>query len=385
MKKVLDQYARRLEAERCVLPGRVAVACRNDTLCVVGPRDLAGLASEILDRLPALAVIVAEPLLPYPALLLRRAPDGTSALVPRDSESRASLHDIPLVTTSPPTTALAGIVSRLLTRRKGCIIQGIGMAAHGSLTVEQAYISWSSLYHAACIKYLEDLLSCGMQLPDEGDVVAQLQQQNPDRVQSPDVHFRQGPLRTRDEIVAELTAVGRATVRMGLVDSFFGNISFAGEEALYISQTSARLDELEQQIDRIPYDRSSTAGITASSELPAHQAIIAATGCRAVLHGHPRFPVVLSFFSEKTGYEGIEQICEIPVVGGEGGQGGLAQTVPLALRLTGTDAVIVRGHGVFSIGREDFRAAFAGLLEVEKRCRAEYGRRLADPPRSTNG
>ncbi|MGB4600287.1 MAG: class II aldolase/adducin family protein [Trichlorobacter sp.] len=373
----MTRYARRLEAEGCVQPGRVALACRNECVGTVGPDDLVQLATELINRLPVTAVILAEPLFPFPALLLRRALPGLAALVPNDSESLASLHDIPLVALSDKAS-LPAAISAALTRRKGCIIDGIGMASQGSLTLEQAYIAWSSLYHASFIKYHEDLLSYGMLLPEESTALAHILQENTHAGPPVASHFCTGPLETAPEIIAELAAVGRATVKRGLVDSFFGNISYAGNNALYISQTSARLDELEQQIVPVPFDNGSTLGITASSELPTHRAIITETGCRAVLHGHPRFPVVMSFFSSPTEHEGIDQVCEFPVVGGEGGQGGMAQTVPRAFTLTKARAVIVRGHGVFSIGHDDFIDPFAALVEVEQRSREEYCRRLVD-------
>lgn len=328
-----------------------------------------------MERLPSTALVVAEPLLPYSRLLQRRALPCLQAIVPRDSESRTSLHDIPLVS-AENHHALPAAISAALARRKGCIVDGVGMVSHGALTVEQAYIGWSSLYHATFIKYLEDLLTHGPLLAEEMAVVNQLLTPCPDKnITRHD--FRNGPLCDPDTITNELAVVGRATVAMGLVDSFFGNISYAGHDAFYISQTSARLDELDRQIDPVPYDHSSTAGITASSELPAHQAIFEATGCRAILHGHPRFAVVMSFFSSPTNHAGIDEVCGIPVVGGEGGQGGLAQTLPRAFGVTGKRVVIVRGHGVFCIGQDDFREPFAALLSVERTCRHACQQRLA--------
>jgi len=85
----------------------------------------------------------------------------------------------------------------------------------------------------------------------------------------------------------------------------------------------------------------------------------------------------MSFFSSPTEHEGIDQVCGIPVVGGEGGQGGLAQTLPRAFKLTGKRTVIVRGHGVFCIGQDSFSEPFAALVSVERACRKEYQQRLA--------
>jgi len=375
MHQLLRIYAHRLETEGCVRPGRVAIACRNERISTIGPRDLAPLATDLLERLPGAAVVLAEPQLPYPQLLLKRAWPVLSPLVPNDSESRSFLHDIPLVD-AKDKTLIPGTLAAVLARRKGCIIGKLGLVAQGALTVEQAYIAYSSLYHACFIKYLEDLLRDGCQLPDESTDQIVQRHLTPTGMVIP--AFQNGPFEGAEQIMSELATVGRATVEMGLVDSFFGNISYAGPDALYISQTAARLDALEHQIDPIPYDCSSTAGITSSSELPAHQAIVKATGCRAVLHGHPRFPVVMSFFSNQTEHEGIDQVCGIPVVGGEGGQGGLSRTVSHAFCLTRARAVIVRGHGVFSIGQNDFREAFAALVATEQHCRQEYCRRLVE-------
>jgi len=372
---MLTRYNRLLADEGCVRPGRVALAGRNDAMTCIGPADLSTLAAAVMERLSCTALVVAEPLLPYSALLQRRATPDQKIIVPRDSESRASLHDIPLIAATDGHS-LPDMIATALACRKGAIVSGVGMVAHGALTVEQAYIGWSSLYHATCIKYLEDLLAYGPQLSEEADTIKQLLAPLP-AINGEQPDFCSASLTDATSIIRELAAVGRATVKMGLVDSFFGNISYTSHDTLYISQTSARLDELEHQIDPIPHDNSSTAGITASSELPAHRAIVAATGCRAVLHGHPRYPVVMSFFSSSTEHEGIDQVCGIPVVGGEGGQGGLAQTLPRAFKLSGKRTVIVRGHGVFCIGQDSFSEPFAALVSVERACRKEYQQRLA--------
>ena len=373
MHSLLHRYAQLLTDEGCVQPGRVAVAALNDVVCAVGPADLRQLAERLLHDLKSAAVIVACPALPCAQLLLQRAPENLSALVPRDSESRSSLHDIPLIRGISPELRHQAILTALQ-RRKGCIADSIGMVAQGGLTVEQAYIAWSSLYHATTIKYLEDILLCGFRLPEEQAMLQHLAElPRPCREA---VSLTSGPFNTPHEIITAMAAAGRATVQQGLVDSFFGNISYRSDDALYISQTAARLDELERQIDRIPDDDSSTAGITASSELPAHRAIAQATGCRAILHGHPRFPVALAFYATATQHDGIEEICGIPVVSGEGGMGGLAESVPNALLKTGQPAVIVKGHGVFSCAPDDFRHAFAQLVTVEERCRTAFFERV---------
>ncbi len=58
---------------------------------------------------------------------------------------------------------------------------------------------------------------------------------------------------------------------------------------------------------------------------------------------------------------------------------GLCNTLPQALNAEGgRRGAIVYGHGLFATGRQDFRQAFATLLEVERFCREEYFRRVAE-------
>jgi ribulose-5-phosphate 4-epimerase/fuculose-1-phosphate aldolase len=173
-------------------------------------------------------------------------------------------------------------------------------------------------------------------------------------------------------------------VQRGLVDSFFGNISYSNGDLLYISQTASSLDELAGCIDPVPFENSSTVGITASSELVAHRTIFETTGCRAILHGHPRFAVVMSMLCDEKAScpitdcwrdcPKVRLLGGTPVVAGEIGAGGIAKNVPPVIG--GPGRAIVYGHGVFAIGRNDFREAFQALVDVENWCRTEYFRRF---------
>lgn len=369
MQQTLEQYANLLLNERSAASGRVALAALNDATYKYGPDDLASLAQQILTKLGCTSIIAAEPYSPFPQLLIDRSPESCRSLSPRDSESKAFLHDIPIIRQSSEPSTTVKHVCESLSQHKGCFLDGVGIISKGTLTVEQAYINWSSLYHAAIIKYFEDLLLNGTQNQSETAVAgAYLHDlyELPDPVSS----FQCQAARTDQKLRDEMVVTGKRTVELGLVDSFFGNISFALNSTLSISQTAARLDQLEEQIDSVTLDGRSTIGITASSELPAHKAIIEATGVRCILHGHPRFSVIMSYFATGESYgKGIDGIAGIPVVDGEGGVGGMAASVSNALKLTGEPAVIVRGHGVFSISKTSFSQALSAMIKVERICR----------------
>ena len=167
-----------------------------------------------------------------------------------------------------------------------------------------------------------------------------------------------------------------------MVDSFFGNISYFNDDTVYISQTGSSMDELEGCIDACPLDNSASTGITASSELVAHRDIYLGSDCRAILHGHPKFSVIMSMlcFEKDCGNRGKCHIrCDkerfikdIPIIPGEVGTGprGLSNTLPPAMK--GRRGAIVYGHGVFTTGRENFRDAFKNLADIESMCRNTY-------------
>ncbi len=376
MQHLLKRYIQLLLDEQCVKAGRIAISAQNDTVFSYGNQTFTSLAHDILQKLNCAAVIVAEPLQPFPAFLLRRSRPDESSLIPRDSESRSSLHDIPLIRHDQDKAILFNNICAALSRRKGCIVEGIGIITQGSLTIEQAYIAWSSLSHATTIKYFEDLFSTGPLLPDE---VHAIRQYKNNCLQPLDVtHYSFSTLLppTQQAMLDEMSLIGQATVQLGLVDSFFGNVSCMLDKRLYISQTSARLDELSSQIDSVPLDGLATAGITASSELPAHQAIALATDCRIILHGHPRFPVIMSFFADSDSNKSFDFVDLFPVIGGEGGVGGMADNLSKAFCQVATKAVIVRGHGVFVLSSTGCGEALACLANVEQRCRDIYFERL---------
>jgi ribulose-5-phosphate 4-epimerase/fuculose-1-phosphate aldolase len=379
----ITKYTAKLIADNSALAGQIAFAAQDDIMISAGDHFLAELAGSVLSKLNCLALVAAAPSLPFADLLIKRAALHEHEIIPRDTETRTFLHDIPIVRKSEIVSQPAEIFATLLGNRKGIVVEGIGIIATGALTVEQAYINWSSVFHSTYIKYLEDLLNYGFMLPGEEEAFGNFRQELLP-LSSDGLEFRQGPFLDRNTILDEIVRVGSYTVQRRLVDSFFGNISYAVDKLIYISQTASSLDELSGCIDPVPFKNSSTVGITASSELVAHRSIFETTGCHAILHGHPRFAVVMSMMCQEKNLchvtdcwkdcSKVRFLGDTPVVAGEIGAGGIAKNVPPVIGISGS--AIVFGHGVFSIGLSDFREAFQALVDVENWCRAEYFRRI---------
>ncbi|HEY6872504.1 MAG TPA: class II aldolase/adducin family protein [Geobacteraceae bacterium] len=378
----IAKYTKKLIADRSADPDVIAFAAQDDLLIADGAPVLASLAKETLSRLGALSLAAARPALPFADFLVRRARPGECCIVPRDTETRTFLHDIPFLRRDDLGDDAAGRIARLLGNRKGVVVEGVGIVAAGSVTVEQAYINYSSVFHATFVKYLEDILRDGAGLPGEDEALREFRDRWLRPLSTAGLAFRTPAPEDPAEITAEIETVGRYTVERGLVDSFFGNISARAGDVIYISQTAASLDELAGCIDPVPMDNSSTCGITASSELPAHRRIYEESGARVILHGHPKFAVVMSMLCAEEGCPvadcwrecpRVRFLGDTPVVAGEIGAGGLAKRVPPVI--AGPGRAVVYGHGVFTIGN-DFGEAFRAMVEVENWCRQEYFRRL---------
>ncbi len=382
MQDQLEKYAAKLVRDRAVQPAALALAAKDVEVIATGPADLSGLARDILTPLNCLALVAAAPSLPFVELLIARMAPDEKVIVPRDTETRTYLHDIPVVRTAE-FAADPAVITRLLGNRKGLVVEGVGIIASGALTVEQAYINYSSVFHSTFVKYLQDLLHDGFRVPGERELLAQFRQEWLQPLTADGLEFRPGPLSDPAEILDELVTVGRYTVERGLVDSFFGNISCRAGNTVWISQTAASLDELAGCIDPVPFGNSSTAGITASSELAAHRRIFETCAANVILHGHPKFAVVMSMQCAESGCTitdcwkdcpKVRFLADTPVVAGEIGAGGLAKRVPPVIG--GPGKAIVYGHGVFTLGQQGFAEAFQSLVAVENWCRAEYFRRL---------
>jgi len=379
----LEKYADKLLSDRSALEGRIAVAAKDDVLIVHGESELAELAGRVLERLNALSLVAAAPSLPFADLLVARAGEGESCIEPRDTETRTFLHDIPFIRRAELSSRPEEQIAPLLGNRKGVIVEGVGIFASGGVTVEQAYINYSSVFHSTFVKYLQDILQNGYLLPEEEGAVERFFAHWLQPLSDEGLDFHPGSLERREEILREIVTVGRYTVERGLVDSFFGNISCRTDRLIYISQTAASLDALAGCIDPVPFDNSSTVGITASSELAAHRRIYETCDAKVILHGHPKFSVVMSMLCEEKGCTvkdcwrdcpHVRFLGGTPVVAGEIGAGGLAKRVPPVIG--GPGRAIVYGHGVFTIGRQGFGEAFRAMVEVENWCRGEYRRLL---------
>ncbi len=340
---------------------------------------------QVFDLMNINSILYVIPSEPYRSIIQSLLKWGTtnSKIIPQDCETRTFFHDIPVIDEPSPDK-----ISQALSERKSAIIsEGPAIVSYGSVSPEQASVSFSSTCFSTFVKYFYDHLTYLDECRERNDVpVSERLKEFGSIVSLLDMDYStaqlaKGPPQEREEIMEMLSEAGKRVVEERLVDSFFGNISYFSGKEIFISETAASLDELQSSIDIVPLDGSSSVGITASSEVSTHRKVFENTKARVILHGHPKFSVIMSMYCNKDCDSRDEchkacpeqrSICETPIVPGEIGTGptGIVNTVPEAFELS--DAVIVHGHGVFCIGSKDFNEPFKKMMGIEECCKTKY-------------
>ncbi|MCG8639105.1 MAG: class II aldolase/adducin family protein [Desulfobacterales bacterium] len=340
------------------------------------------------------SLVCLRPVQPYAGLLrylCSQALSSNGLIRPKDCETRTFLHDLPVIDRFAPDR----IVSTLKRRKSVIILEEEptgasvfpAIIAPGTVSPEQGFVTVSSVCFAGFIKFFTDYLAHlklkTVSTREHGvfDSITGYIRPLPENMPA----FNRAPFKKESDVYDAVIEAGLKTVEYDLVDSYFGNVSCCWKDTLYISQTASSLDELSGCIDPVPLDHSTSAGLTASSELSAHLKTIEITGNSAILHGHPKFSVILSMdcdpvekadcpFRDRchTHCPKTRFIEQTPIVPGEVGTGptGLCHTLPRAL--SRSDSAIVYGHGLFTTGKHDFHDAFQSMLDVETRCRKNY-------------
>ncbi|MCJ2165040.1 MULTISPECIES: class II aldolase/adducin family protein [unclassified Pseudodesulfovibrio] len=388
MKKLCDKYAAKLAAQGLTAsngPDAPLIGGLDAKLVWNREDQRTKELEKLFDLLSINSLVFSRPAEPYRTILdflARRHPD---TIRPEDTETRTFLHDIPIC-----HEFSAAAIAKGLKKRKAVILPGQGIISCGTVSPEQGFVFYSSTIFSCFVLFFSDYLTqarLGTLDPEYRETFKLVASQLPTPRTVPP-KLAQGPLDNDENVLAAMTEAGRQVVGYGLVDSFFGNISFRLDDIVFISQTGSSLDELAGCIDACPMDGSATTGLTASSELTAHEDVYRRSDYACILHGHPKFSVIMSMDCARDQCPNRGQchikctecrtVDGIPIVPGEVGTGptGLCNTLPPAMASHG--AAIVHGHGLFAAGETDFSQAFSRLLDIENQCRERYFKRVRE-------
>ncbi len=368
---LFDKYINKLKKQK--LADEAVYIVTEDSVSIYGG-DVSAELMHTANELKAYCLLYIRPSEPFMTALEKAAEGGEFA--PNDSETRTFLHTVPVADDFAD-------VSQALKRRKAVFVRGHGIVTAAPFGAEQAFIFASSVLFSGFVKFFSDTGEAAL-LGKSCDTESALRLlaeyiENFHHTELPELD--RDILLSDESILSSMAQAGRATVELGLVDSFFGNISVCHDKNIYISRTGSSLDELEYEIDICPTDESTCTGLTASSELASHRKIYETPGKQVILHAHPRFSVIMSMICVedcenrgKCHYACIKKryVGSSPIVPGEVGNGprAMVNTLPSAMR--DNDSVTVYGHGVFTVSASDFNDALRLLTETETAALNEY-------------
>ncbi len=384
MNHLLKKYGDKLAAQGICRAGEPVLGFLDDETSWNRYATEIEVLDQVMRRSGVNSILYSPPAEPYSSIInyLAEYSAGENCRIrPDDTETRTFLHDIPVVQDFTAEEILSAI-----NKRKGVIIRDKGIVTYGTVSPEQAFVTYSSICFSSFVKFMADyyyhsnglIFMKGDPLPVFGKGIKWYGDSLSLIRKTPEIT---APFISGDDVVAAMAEAGRLTVESGMVDSFFGNISVKYGNTIYISQTGSSLDELAGCIDPCPMDNSTTNAITASSEFSAHRGLYSIYDRKTILHGHPKFSVITSMLCDDLSCINRGRchikcsrgrfIGDIPVVPGEIGTGpdSLSRTMPSAMKGRG---VIVWGHGLFTAGLEDFTDAFRNLVDIEKSCFEKY-------------
>ncbi len=172
-----------------------------------------------------------------------------------------------------------------------------------------------------------------------------------------------------DFIKNEIVKVAKLCFQEGLVNAFAGNISYSYKSDMYITKRGSFFGDLTEK-DIIKVNLNKNPSLKASSEFNVHKAIYLNTGKKAIVHTHPKYAVLSSFFYDKIiplDSEGKQIIKEVPVLEVNPPSASKALEDALSLALKEYSVAIVKTHGVFAASNT-LMEAYAHTAALEHSC-----------------
>jgi L-fuculose-phosphate aldolase len=178
-------------------------------------------------------------------------------------------------------------------------------------------------------------------------------------------------------LIEELISAGRQLYERGLQTTRSGNISARDGNVFWITRTGTNLGRLAESLFvEVNVDDRAMIPSTASVETRVHRGVYNASRARAIVHAHPPHAIAAA---EAAGEKGIKPIHNEAIVGlkwvpvietSVAGEDIGEEIDPIAAQLSRWPAVVIRGHGAFSIGGDIDEAVYRMVL-LEEVCKIE--------------
>jgi len=176
-------------------------------------------------------------------------------------------------------------------------------------------------------------------------------------------------------LIEELISAGRQLYERGLQTTRSGNLSARNGQVFWITRTGTNLAHLTAaQFVAVELDEQAAIPRAASIESPVHRGVYNASRARAIVHAHPPYAIAAAETTSEGGIrpihnEAIVGLQWIPVIetsvpgedSGEAADG-------IAAQLSRWPALVIRGHGAFTVGGDIDEALYKMVL-LEEVCK----------------
>lgn len=170
------------------------------------------------------------------------------------------------------------------------------------------------------------------------------------------------------KIFSEFSFWSAELYRQNLVSALSGNLSLKIGSDIYITRKGSFLGFLKPaDIVKVSLKSTCAADRKASRELASHRSILCSLPFAAVMHAHPPYTIAVSLKFKKidlVDLEGKYYFPKVPIIETELKPGAKDLPQKLISAFKKSPVVIVRGHGVFAVGK-NFAETFALISSLE--------------------
>ena len=138
----IKKYTGKLLRDRTAVPESIRFYRLDDRVTANQRDEWLPVFTEVFNGLNVTALLFAKPTLPFADLLVERSGPKADRLVPKESETKVFLHEIPFIRTAEwtdrPKSELTDKIIGGVRERKAGVMQGLGGVAAGGVSGEKA-------------------------------------------------------------------------------------------------------------------------------------------------------------------------------------------------------------------------------------------------------
>ncbi|MDD5099955.1 MAG: rRNA adenine dimethylase, partial [Syntrophales bacterium] len=154
MEELIGKYARKLVESRYAESGEPLLGAVDADLVWNREDPVRSVLEQVFAGLNIQSLLFSRPAEPYRTVIDFLAEQADGVIFPEDTETRTFFHDLPVAPAFDPQEMIAA-----LKERKCVIVPERGIVTFGTVSPEQAFITFCSVCFAAFVKFFADYVT----------------------------------------------------------------------------------------------------------------------------------------------------------------------------------------------------------------------------------